>query len=171
MRRQCFSSGTAADGHTPSKTRPSQNWPKITTYDHVHRIFITNVRDLDMEFGVAGALVTPYGDINLDQHCLRLGLEAWRPKVITWTNVNLSLKCLVTFSQEVLLIHDMCSEITFLKLPSNLPRDQQTNVNIKKWTFSNPYPMFIWSEYRACDPILDSMSWKCRIPSIVIQPW
>ena len=54
-------------------------------------------------------------------------------KVITWTSVKLSSKCPVAFSQEVLinLIHDMCSEITFLKLPSNLPRDQQTNVNIK----------------------------------------
>ena len=40
--RQCFSSGTAADGHTPYKARPSQNWPKITTYDHVHQIFITS---------------------------------------------------------------------------------------------------------------------------------
>ena len=38
--RQCFSSGTATDGHTPYKARPSQNWPKITTYDHVHQIFI-----------------------------------------------------------------------------------------------------------------------------------
>ena len=42
MLRQCFSSGTAADGHTPYKARSSQNWPKITTYDHVHQIFITS---------------------------------------------------------------------------------------------------------------------------------
>ena len=42
MLRQCFSSGTAADGHTPYKARPSQNWQKITTYDHVHQIFITS---------------------------------------------------------------------------------------------------------------------------------
>ena len=40
--RQCFSSGTAADGHTPYKARPIQNWPKITTYDHVHQIFMTS---------------------------------------------------------------------------------------------------------------------------------
>ena len=40
--RQCFSSGTAADGHTPYKARSSQNWPKITTYDHVQQIFITS---------------------------------------------------------------------------------------------------------------------------------
>ena len=40
--RQCFSSGTAADGHTPYKARSSQNWPKITTYDHIHQIFITS---------------------------------------------------------------------------------------------------------------------------------
>ena len=40
--RQCFSSGTVADGHTPYKAWPSQNWPKITAYDHVHQIFITS---------------------------------------------------------------------------------------------------------------------------------
>ena len=40
--RQCFSSGTAANGHTQYKPRPSQNWPKINTYDHVHQIFITS---------------------------------------------------------------------------------------------------------------------------------
>ena len=39
--RQCFSSGTAPDSHTQYKARPSQNWPKITTYDHVYQIFIT----------------------------------------------------------------------------------------------------------------------------------
>ena len=40
--RQCIGSGTAADGPTPYKAWPSQNWPKITTYDHVHQIFITS---------------------------------------------------------------------------------------------------------------------------------
>ena len=40
--RQCFSSGTASNGHTPYKARPSQNLPKITTYDQVHQIFITS---------------------------------------------------------------------------------------------------------------------------------
>ena len=40
--RQCFSGGTAADSHTPYQARPSQNLPKITTYDHVHQIFITS---------------------------------------------------------------------------------------------------------------------------------
>ena len=40
--RQFFSSGTAADGHTPYKARPSQNWPKFETDDHVHQIFITS---------------------------------------------------------------------------------------------------------------------------------
>ena len=42
MLRQCFSSGTAADGHTPYKAQPRQNWPKITTYDHIPQIFITS---------------------------------------------------------------------------------------------------------------------------------
>ena len=42
MHRQCFSSETASDGHTPYKARPSQNWPNITTYDHFHQIFITS---------------------------------------------------------------------------------------------------------------------------------
>ena len=40
--RQCFSSGRAADGHTPYKAWPSQNWPKITTNNQVHQIFITS---------------------------------------------------------------------------------------------------------------------------------
>ena len=53
--RQCFSSRTAADGHTRYKAGPSQNWPKITTYDHVHQIFITSC-DLDVKFCVTGAL-------------------------------------------------------------------------------------------------------------------
>ena len=42
MLRQCFSSGTAADCHTSYKAQPSQNWPKIATYDHVHQIFIAS---------------------------------------------------------------------------------------------------------------------------------
>ena len=42
--RQCFSSGTGADSHTPYKARPSQNLLKITTYDHVYQIFITSCR-------------------------------------------------------------------------------------------------------------------------------
>ena len=43
--RQCFSSRTAADVHTPYKARPSQNWPKITTYDYVRQIFSSLVRN------------------------------------------------------------------------------------------------------------------------------
>ena len=42
MLRQCFSSRTAGDGHTPYKARPSQKLTKITTCDHVHQIFITS---------------------------------------------------------------------------------------------------------------------------------
>ena len=44
MPRQCFSSGTAADGRTPPPPvqRPSQSLPKITTDDYVHQIFITS---------------------------------------------------------------------------------------------------------------------------------
>ena len=44
MLRQCFSSGTAANGHTSYKARPSQNWPTITTYDHVQQTFCTRFR-------------------------------------------------------------------------------------------------------------------------------
>ena len=55
--RQCLSSGTAADGHTPYKARPSHNWPKITTYDHVHQILITSCTWFrSVEFCVNGAL-------------------------------------------------------------------------------------------------------------------
>ena len=33
-------------------------------------------------------LVTPYGDMELGQHCLRQWLVAWRHQAITWTNVD-----------------------------------------------------------------------------------
>ena len=42
MLRQCFSSGTTDDGHTGYKAWPSPKLTKITTYDHVHQIFITS---------------------------------------------------------------------------------------------------------------------------------
>ena len=35
-------------------------------------------------------IVTPYGDIELGQHWLRLWLDAWQHQAITWTNVDLS---------------------------------------------------------------------------------
>ena len=58
--RQCLGSASAVEQPPTTiprhKARPSQNWPKITTYDHVHQIFIILVRDLDVEFCVAGAL-------------------------------------------------------------------------------------------------------------------
>ena len=75
MLRQCFSSGTAADGHTPYKARPSQNWPKITTYDHVQQIFITSCTWFRREFCVTGAwgpihLIGFYGNkIILKEYC------------------------------------------------------------------------------------------------------
>ena len=34
-------------------------------------------------------MVTPYGDIDLGQHWLRLWLVAWQHQAITWTNVDL----------------------------------------------------------------------------------
>ena len=34
--------------------------------------------------------VTPYSDIDLDQHSLRLWLFAWQHQAIIWTNVNVS---------------------------------------------------------------------------------
>ena len=44
--RQCLSSASAVEkpptAIPPYKARPSQNWPTITTYDHVHQIFITS---------------------------------------------------------------------------------------------------------------------------------
>ena len=67
--RLCFSSATAADGHTPYKTRPSQNWPKFTTYDHVQQI----LRDLDVEFCVTGAL-----DCEI----------FWHLSVISWVRIS-----------------------------------------------------------------------------------
>ena len=34
--------------------------------------------------------VTPYSDIELEQHWVRLWLVAWRHQAITWTNIDLS---------------------------------------------------------------------------------
>ena len=46
MLRQCLGSASAVEQPPTAKprhkARPSQNWPKITTYDHVHQIFITS---------------------------------------------------------------------------------------------------------------------------------
>ena len=33
-------------------------------------------------------LVTPYGDMDLGQHWLKLWLVAWRRQAISWTNVD-----------------------------------------------------------------------------------
>ena len=45
MLRRCLGSTSALEQPPTAmprhKARPSQNWPKITTYDHVHQIFIT----------------------------------------------------------------------------------------------------------------------------------
>ena len=44
--RQCLGSASTMERPPPAvprhKARPSQNWPKFTTYDHVHQIFITS---------------------------------------------------------------------------------------------------------------------------------
>ena len=44
--RQCLGSASAVEQPPTAiprhKARPSQNWPKITTYDHVHKIFINS---------------------------------------------------------------------------------------------------------------------------------
>ena len=44
--RQCLGIASAVEQPPTAiprhKARPSQNWPKITTYDHVHQIFITS---------------------------------------------------------------------------------------------------------------------------------
>ena len=42
MPRQCFSRGTAADGHTPSQSTAKPKLTKISTYDHVYQIFINS---------------------------------------------------------------------------------------------------------------------------------
>ena len=44
--------------------------------------------------------LTPYGDIDVGQHCLRLWLVAWQHQAIIWTNaVVLSIKLLGTYLQ------------------------------------------------------------------------
>ena len=45
-------------------------------------------------------IVTPCGNINLDQHCLGWWCVAWRNQTIIWISVDLSSKVSVTFIQE-----------------------------------------------------------------------
>ena len=77
-------------------------------------------------------LAMPYGDRDLDQHWLRLWLDAWWHQAITWTNVELSSGgfCgihLRVILQEVFMnsIHDMCLKSTLLKLLPDLPGDNE----------------------------------------------
>ena len=103
MLRQCFSSGTAANGHTPYKARPSQNWPKITTYDHVHQIFITSCTWFrrgvlcDRGFRDKAGILTHWGWVthlcigNLTIVGSDNGLSPDRCQAIIWTNARILL--------------------------------------------------------------------------------
>ena len=62
MLRQCLGSASAVEEPPTAIPRRKHGQAKIdqkiTTYDHVHQIFITWLRDLDVEFCVTGALGT-----------------------------------------------------------------------------------------------------------------
>ena len=80
-------------------------------------------------------LVTPYGDIALGQHWLRIWLVAWRHQAITRTNIDLSSTdfCgmhLRAISQEVLrsLICNTNLNSTLKKLYPNLPGFSELNM-------------------------------------------
>ena len=72
-------------------------------------------------------LVTPFGDIDLGQHCLRWWLVAWRHQAITWTNVDLSLRSSDVHLRAILLeisepsVTKISLKIAYLKLNWNLP--------------------------------------------------
>ena len=71
--------------------------------------------------------VKPYGDKNLDQHCLGW-LAASRNQAITWTNADLSVKMFCGMHMRGIsllvlmnLIHNLCLEIKFSKLLPHIP--------------------------------------------------
>ena len=73
-------------------------------------------------------LVTPYGDKELCHHWFRQWLVAWRHQAIAWTNIDLASvrRChihMTEISQQIPhpSIIKISSNITYLKLPSNLP--------------------------------------------------
>ena len=109
--RQCFSSGTATVGQNPYKARPSQNWPKMTTYDHVHQIFITSCtwfrRGVLCDRGF-----TIIGSDN--------GLSPGRRQAITWTNVGILLigPLGTNFSEMLIEIHTFSFKKIHLKMSS-----------------------------------------------------
>ena len=82
-------------------------------------------------------LVTPYGDLEMGQHCLRKWLVAWRHQAITWTNVDL---CLVrskdisvrTILQNIpqLSIIKISLQITYMNFSFKYPRGQWFNLTL-----------------------------------------
>ena len=68
-------------------------------------------------------LVTPYGDMELGQHWLRLWRVAWRHQAITWTNIDLS-------SVRSLGIHLRASLLDNMKIPINKTR---LKIAVLKW--------------------------------------
>ena len=87
-------------------------------------------------------LLTPYGDINLGQHWLRLWLAAWRHQAITWTNVDLSSVRSTGIHLRAILqeipqpsVSEISLKITYLKFCSKLPGANELR---EVWRHLNP---------------------------------
>ena len=96
--------------------------------------------------------VTPYGDINLDQHWIRKRRVAWRHQASIWTNVDLPWvrPCdihLRLISQEITQpsITKICLKITHLKFNQNLPGAKELNPPM-----GIPFPTKQWKKDRCC---------------------
>ena len=84
----------------------------------------------------------PYGDIDLDQHWLRLWLDAWWHRAITWSNVNFFLLSfcgnhMSAISQKVQASINVVYEpenYTF-KISATSPRDQWVMQSPQQWEF------------------------------------
>ena len=118
-------------------------------------------------------LVTPYDDIDLGQHWLRLWLGAWRHQAITWTSVDLSsVKSsdihLNTIAQEIPQppITKISLKMTCLRFHLNLPgANELTHCAVNKITaapqlLSSSQNAFFCTEISICDPNLTEVySW------------
>ena len=81
--------------------------------------------------------MTPYGDMGLGQHWLRLWLIAWQHKAITWTNVDLS-------SVMSLGIHLRALFLDNVKIPIKKTR---LKIAVLKWHLGLPGDLWVLIPY------------------------
>ena len=112
--------------------------------------------------------MTPYGDVDQDQHWFWQWLGAWRHKAITWTNDDLSSKAFSSVHQKA-----NCSKKCFVKerghhrtwgAPASL-------ILIKKLGMFSTYFGYHWFRIIVCLPICSSVTpvWLCSHPLIIMK--